>query len=376
MKVCFISHTSRLDGAERSLLETVRALRTRDVECFVLLPSRGPLSEALERVPVETGVFPYKWWSATEGGATWKRLARTVWNLALVVPIALWIRRRGVDVVYTNTVVTCVGAWAAAILGRSHVWHLRELGHVHNRMVFDLGERTSLGLVRRLSALVLANSHCVAERYRDALRPKKAEVVYQGVQLPQDAAAPFPAPGDGFRCAVVGSISPSKRQEEAIRALALLDGQGLRAELLIVGGGDPAYERLLHDLVAELGVGERVTFLGRLESAQPVIAGADAVVHCSRHEAFGRVTVEGMLAGKPVVGARSAGTAELIRDGENGLLYEPGDSRQLAAILKRLIEDPDEGRRLGERARVWARERFTQERFADEILTRLLPFSR
>lgn len=369
MKVCFVSHTSRLGGAERSLLETIRALRSRGVECAVLLPSRGPLSDLLEQIPVEYGIVPYKWWSATEGGKAWKRVARTIWNLGLVVPVALWIRRQKADIIYTNTVVICIGAWGAAVAGRRHVWHLRELGHVHNRMVFDLGERYSLGLIPRLSSLVLANSHCVAERYREALRPMEAAVLYQGVQVPDDVEPSFPAQGNGFRCVVVGSIGASKRQEEAIRAVALLGEQGVRTELLIVGEGDPRYEKLLRDRVVELGVGDRVTFLGQLDSAHSVIAGADAVVHCSRHEAFGRVTVEGMLAGKPVVGARSAGTAELIRDGETGLLYEPGNVDQLAAVLKRLIDDPDEAQRLGETARTWARSRFTEDRFADDLLS-------
>jgi glycosyltransferase involved in cell wall biosynthesis len=238
-------------------------------------------------------------------------------------------------------------------------------------MVFDLGEGFSTGQIARRSSLVLANSHCVAERYREALRPWEAAVLYQGVQVPDDVEPSFPAQGDGLRCVVVGSIGFSKRQEEAIRAVALLGEQGARAELLIVGEGDPRYEKLLRDLVVELDVGDRVNFLGQLESANPVIAGADVVVQCSRHEAFGRVTVEGMLAGKPVVGARSAGTAELIRDGETGLLYEPGDVEQLAAALKRLIDDSGEACKLGATAQEWARSRFTEERYATELLALL-----
>jgi glycosyltransferase involved in cell wall biosynthesis len=110
-----------------------------------------------------------------------------------------------------------------------------------------------------------------------------------------------------------------------------------------------------------------VSFLGQLESAAPVIRSADAVVNCSRNEAFGRVTVEGMLAGKPVVGAASAGTAELIRHGCNGFLYEPGDVGQLVEILRRLIEDPAEGHCIGQAAYLWASARFTEQRFGEEL---------
>ena len=172
-----------------------------------------------------------------------------------------------------------------------------------------------------------------------------------------------------------GLGTSAKRQEEAIRAVARLHEQGLPIELLIVGEGDRQYERQLRELVVQLDVRDRVQFLGQLDSASPVIRASDAVVTCSRHEAFGRVTVEAMLAGKPVVGARSGGTAELIRNGHNGFLYEPGDVEQLAGVLRRLIESPEKSRRIGETARTWAGEQFTEKRFGDEILACLATLS-
>lgn len=373
MKVCFVSHTSRNGGAERSLLETVRVLLARDVGCIVLLPALGPLSAELERMGVTYRVLPYKKWTATEGGPLWRRFARTLWSLMLVPPAAMWIRRHAADLVYTNTIVIGVGALAAALAGRAHVCHIRELGYEHNRMVFDLGERFSMSLIRRLSRLCLANSFCVADKYRPAIRPTEIHVVYQGVRL--DLAAAEPPPGEGTRMVVVGSISPQKRHEEAIEAVARLAEQGVAAHLLVVGEGDPLYERTLRELAARRGAADRVRFMGGLDSAGGVIRSADVVINCSRSEAFGRVTVEGMLAGKPVVGARSAGTAELIRHGENGLLYEPGNVEQLTEILRQLIDEPDSAARLGAAARGWAVARFTDERFGDELLACLRPLT-
>ena len=68
MKVCFVSHTSRTGGAERSLLETIRALLARDVECVALLPGNGALADALDRIGVEYRVLPYKWWTGRARG--------------------------------------------------------------------------------------------------------------------------------------------------------------------------------------------------------------------------------------------------------------------------------------------------------------------
>lgn len=375
MKVCFVSHSSRNGGAERSLLETIRALRGRGVECVALLPGEGWLADELGRSGVEFRVLPYKTWTAVEGGPVWRRIARIVWNAFMAVPAAFWIRRRRAGIVYTNAITTSVGAMAAALAGRKHVWHIRELGYGHNRLVFDLGEKLAMRFVRSRSTICLANSHCVAEKYRAALQPTEIKVVYQGVRLDEATRGPEPPPRGGFRCVVVGTIGPFKRQEEAIEAVARLNERGHRAELLVVGEGVPGYERHLRDLVRQRGIEDQVSFLGQLDSAAPAIRSADAVVTCSRDEAFGRVTVEGMLAGKPVVGARSAGTAELIRDGVNGFLYEPGDVEALTETLRRLAEDPAEARRVGEAARAWAAERFTEEQYGKEILACLLPLA-
>lgn len=101
---------------------------------------------------------------------------------------------------------------------------------------------------------------------------------------------------------------------------------------------------------------------------------ADVALMCSRYEAFARVTVEGMKLGKPVIGARSGGTVEQIHDGFNGLLYTPGNSRELADKIRRLYEHPNAARKMGQNGRQWATERFSQDLFAKEVLTVLRQF--
>jgi glycosyltransferase involved in cell wall biosynthesis len=96
---------------------------------------------------------------------------------------------------------------------------------------------------------------------------------------------------------------------------------------------------------------------------------ADVVLICSRWEAFGRATVEAMLAGKPIIAtANSGGTAELLHDGETGLLYEAGNHVELADRIQRLYQSPEERAKLGAAAQVWAAGRFTQQRYAREVI--------
>jgi len=94
----------------------------------------------------------------------------------------------------------------------------------------------------------------------------------------------------------------------------------------------------------------------------------DIVVHASiRPEPFGRVILEGMLLGKPVVAMAAGGVPELITHEQTGWLVPPGDAAALAAQLRHLLADPAHARAVGARARDWARERFALGRHVAEM---------
>jgi glycosyltransferase involved in cell wall biosynthesis len=122
-----------------------------------------------------------------------------------------------------------------------------------------------------------------------------------------------------------------------------------RARLRIVGSGTrtDVVERLLADLP------EQTTWTNRLETAEVAVAldAATALVLPSRSEGMGRVVVEALCRGRPVVATRVGGIQDLIRDGENGLLVEPGDPATLADALVRILSDRELAERLAARAR-------------------------
>lgn len=125
--------------------------------------------------------------------------------------------------------------------------------------------------------------------------------------------------------AIVGTLHEGKGQEDEIRAIGELVRRGIKAHLYILGEGDPKYKQHLDDLIDKNGIKANVSFLGYIPKAVQVMQHVDVVLICSRMEAFGRVTVEAMRVGTPVIGTRSGGTAELIRENFNGFLYTPGN---------------------------------------------------
>jgi glycosyltransferase involved in cell wall biosynthesis len=193
--------------------------------------------------------------------------------------------------------------------------------------------------------------------------------VYQSVTLRnklETAKHPNPLKKD-FQCAIVGSLHPVKGQDEAISAISELVRRGIDAHLLVIGDGPKRFAATLYKKVEEYELRSHVKFTGYVENPLPYIQMTDVMLMCSKWEAFPRVTIEAMLAGKPLIGSARGGIVEQIQDGETGLLYQGGNYLELADKIQYLYENHEERLRLGKAARRWAIDRFTQERYAKEV---------
>lgn len=93
----------------------------------------------------------------------------------------------------------------------------------------------------------------------------------------------------------------------------------------------------------------------------------DIALMCSRNEALGRVTIESMLGECFVIGAKSGGTCELIKDGKTGSLYESGNSKQLAYNILMVHQDVDKSKAIVKKAKQFALNRFNNKNYANEI---------
>lgn len=359
-RVCFVSHSGGAGGAERALVDTIDSLQGRGVSCSALLPWSGWLSGQLEVRRVPHAVVPFTWWMG-QGTPWWKRAAKLGLNLA-VLPALLWhMRRWRSELVYSNSLTICVGAWAAGLLRLPHIWHAHEFGEAHHGLRMELDDRLGNLVLNRLSTVFVVPSRALAASLARRVPERKIRVVAPVVSPPSAAPRSVPT-GDAFRCIVVGTLQPGKAHADAIRATARLANRGCPVELVIVGDGPVSARREMQALADGARISDRVTFTGAVPSVYPEMTRAHVVVVCSRHEAFGRVTVEGMLANRPVVGARSGATAELIRDTRNGLLYEPGDTEMLADCLQSLWEHPEQANRLAAVGHRWARHCFSGAR--------------
>jgi D-inositol-3-phosphate glycosyltransferase len=142
----------------------------------------------------------------------------------------------------------------------------------------------------------------------------------------------------------VGRIQPLKGVDVAIRALALLDDP--RSTLLVVGGpsgpsGTTEANRL-HELVVELGLGDRVVFLPPQphDALADFYRAADVCVVPSRSESFGLVALEAAACGTPVIAAAVGGLLTLVDEGRTGYLIDSREPRHYTAAIDRILDDP------------------------------------
>ncbi|PTR10585.1 glycosyltransferase involved in cell wall biosynthesis [Nitrosospira sp. Nsp5] len=368
MRVCFISHSAGRYGAELALVELLQGLLCLGVEVLVLIPKKGPLLDELERLNIEWRIVGYPVWMSRPRRLR-SRVIRLLKTALMSIRVAWIIRKWNADVVYTNTVVIGVGALAARLLRRPHVWHSHESLKHNPSQKFDLGEQTTSYLLHRLSAAIIATSHSVKNDYKHLPDPDKIRVVYQSVTPCANAGSREPVQNRlFFQCVIIGSLHPWKGQDQAISALAQLTDRNINAHLLLVGDDGRRYRAQLVQQAKDLDMTRRLTFYGYAEDPLLLIRNADVVLVCSRWEAFGRVAIEAMLAGKPVIGSARGATTEIIQHGQTGLLYEWGNIEDLTEKIQFLHDNPEEARRIGHTAQQWAANRFTQNRYAQEIL--------
>ena len=371
MRVCFVSHTAERNGAELALLELLQGLHRLGVQCLVFVPKKGPLLEELDKLNIEWRVVSYPWWWKLRGKSLPRRVLRTLQGLAAAVRIAVVLKRWHCDIVVTNTVAVAAGAFAAWLARKPHVWHLHESAYRDTRITFDLGNHLATRLIDGLSAVIVAVSSAVASDYSRYIKRDRMRVVHQSVTLHTEIEEKLDRHPDNncFQCCMVGSIQPWKGQDEAIKALSELVRRGVDAHLIIVGDENRFFMASLREQIRAYGLEQRVTFAGYVKEPIRYIRLADVTLLCSAWEAFGRVIVETMLAKKPVIAtANSGGTAELIEEGKTGLLYERGNHAELADKIQYLYENPEVRSKLGQAGYAWVIGRFTQERYASEML--------
>ncbi len=354
--VYFVNHSSAADhlgGAERSMIKLVEDWIAADPHFepyFLTKAPHGLFVAALDERGWPYSSFRFRGWALPQHDPSPSELAFFAReDYAAVRGMLDLMRSRRPDLVVTNTVVAPWGAFAAKILGIPHAWFVREYGDLDHGLHFPIGRARTFSDIGLLSEAVFANSQAIKRHISQYLPASKVSVVYPQLEIPdlparaaaRPAVMPFAAGETGLRITVVARLARSKGQWRVIEALADLERRGIRASVCFVGASiETGYEVALTRRARELGVDDRVSFVGEQANPFPFVAAADICITPSANEAFGRTTLEYLTLGKPVIATRAGGTTELVDDGGNGFLFDPSDTTDLADHIAHYARHP------------------------------------
>jgi len=305
-------------------------------------------------------------------------------DVRAVFRLSSLIREIRPHILHTHTAKAgTIGRLAAMLAGDArppivvHTFH----GHVL-RGYFGPGRSAFFRLLESLLALRTTALVAVSPEVRDDLvalgiaKPEKFTVIRLGIELDERVGAIGDGAGAETRRALgigtgrfvvgwIGRMTGVKRTDDVLLALQRLRERGVDACLCMVGDGPDrdAVEQRAHDL----GIVRECFFLGYQDEVAPFYAVFDALILPSANEGTPVSAIEALAGGRPVVATRVGGVPDVVRDGVDGFLVEPGDVDAMAGRLAELASDPALRTRMGDSGREHVLGRYSVERLLDDV---------
>lgn len=357
-----------IGGSYFSLLFLVAGLNREQFEPIVVFRRTNALMEKFQDAGVEVVVFPPP--EPVRLGLPRDTSRLPIWLRPIVVvrqginflrvfawdglKLAWWLRKKRVDLVHLNNSVTRTHSWmlAAKFLGIPCITHERGMNTRYSSI--------SLYFAPRLAKVV-----CISRAVRDNLlhhgvTKDNLVVIYNGIDPDQyrptltssEVRRQLGIAPDAPVVGMVGNIRAWKGQEVVVRAIGDLREKYPGLACLLVGTAtesDSGFLEHLQKLAIRLNVADNLIWTGYQREAGNFTNAMDVVIHASTDpEPFGRVIIEAMALGKPVVGAAAGAVPEILNEPECGLTFPPGDHRVLASMVDRLLKDKALARRMGD----------------------------
>ncbi len=340
-KILFLTHVGNMGGAEAKMISLAKSVANNSEICMF---QNGELKDPLQKASLKYSVL-----EMPSSITSFKREQGLFSALKIIPGMFSFIRMlsrksRDFDVIVCMSQKSFVfSALAKPITRKPIVWFMNDL---------ITKEHFSGSLIKFLTTLsrftanhIVLNSQASQKAWLDAGGKKKnIHVLYSGVdtnnfekeiQNPEEIKTIKKryVKNDSPLIGIFGRISNWKGQDVFLKALSKIN----EAHGIIVGGaqfGEEEYEKKLHKLTAELGIGNRITFVGHSNEIPKLMAACDVITHCSTSpEPFGRVIVEAMLAKTPVIASDAGGAQEIIEHGDSGYLFPMGNSDKLIEYI-------------------------------------------
>jgi len=342
-----LSRESRMTETERQTVERKLAeARNKGVKCF-------PLPHLIRRID------PFQ-------------------DFRAFIALYKLMRKEQPDIVHTHSSKAgLLGRWAAWITGVPFIVHtphghvfFGHFGPVLSR-IFLLAEKITALITNCMIALTEGEKNDYVEF--SIIQPASINIIHSGVDIGrykntqvniEKKKVSLGLKPNNLVVGTVGWLLPIKGPMILLKALSRIWQDRSDVELVYVGKGDLEWD--LKQQAIKMGVSEQVKFLGWRDDVHEIIPVFDLFVLPSLNEGMGRVLVEAMAAGKPVVGSNVGGIPDLIKNGQNGFLFESGDISGLSAVIEKLLLDKNMRHVMGKRGQSIAQD-FSEAKMVEKI---------
>lgn len=363
--ILFIFHQKDFDGgASRSVISIIeRLLSDSNYNIIAITPKNGQISNYLRKLNIQCFIEPYKY-SMAKKDFKWiiKKLIFPVINELVLNRLYFKLKNIKIDLVYTNTSVIEIGFYLSQKLNCNHIYHVREFGKEDFSLeyLYSLKRRRKLLGLKNTKIITISNS--LKQKYIDMISRNDIELIYNGIE--DNFNQKNYISKDIINFLQVGTINFGKNQLEVLKAAKVLKNKDIyNFKINFVGPEEKTYKEILQNYIKENSLEKYVEFLGNKNSEElkNLIQRFDVGLMLSLKEAFGRVTVEYMLGGMPVIASNTGANPELIRENQNGYLYNIGDIDSLAQKLELFIKDNLKIKEIGVKAREIAFQNYLAE---------------
>lgn len=381
MKILYVQPGPGMGGSKISLYHMVKCASSSQKSFLALSASAQKEYEGLIKPFVEKIFY--------QEIPTWQKYHRQTWfeklrapcgntyrimsSIPAAIKLAKIIKAEKIDLVHTNNSITLVGALAAWVTKTHHVWHVREAFGSKRQYRPILSDALTYWLMKHLSDVIICNSAYTAEPFRE--RQIKHIIIQNGIDLTEftvddtqgaSIRSQYAIKRDEIVIGMVGNLSTELKRHNIFLDMAqVLIKEHHQLKFIIFGGSSNLdqtdYTRSLAEQVNNSGLSDKVIWAEFIEDTPAMMNSIDILVHPALTEGSGRVIMEAMAAGKPVVGMKSGGVQELIRDGENGFLIQPGNDQDLAVKVELLLEDENLRQNIAANARIYAHSNFSNQ---------------
>ena len=291
------------------------------------------------------------------------------WIQRLFDPVLeLWVRRiirqNDIDIVHICDGVVSLGAKAALVEKKPLVWHIREFVQEDHGWKF-VNEGKAYSLLSK-SSQIIAVSDAIKAKFSSFIN-SPFSVVYNGVTIDDLSRGRHIDSKSSVSFIMMGAVTEAKGALIAVKAIRILRDEGItNIRLDLYGNHSSEYAGRVEAYIIDNKLEDYVSINGFTNDINAVYRNSDALLMCSRCEAFGRVTAEAICRGLTVIGSASGGTTELVNK-YGGILAKPNCAEDFARAIKQFILNREYYSKIaGEMSRMASRD-FSLETYASHV---------